>query len=321
MSEKYGFFARAWRNFAEALTTSQVASIVAAGALQLFALFLPLLNIVSNAVVALISFHYGNRRFVVIFLAAALTLAGAALLSFAGVFGGRLNNVFLLLGSYWLPILLITLFWERSSMTAVTQFVAVLALLGLGAAHLTVHDLTAMWQSLIYDFLPMERTDMPEEMITLIDTMAKNMTGMITAGLITLWMLCALFGRWMHLLLKARGLFRDEVANFRMGSILTALLVAAVVMWGLGAHPIWADIVYALSVLFVLQGIITAHQMIVILNKDPQSWLLGLYIALAVSMLIHPIIWLLMGVLGALENLVKFKHRCQLLKEGSSRSG
>ena len=340
-----------WRQFAKWVTANYVNGIVVLAIIQLCATFFSLLNIVSGAMVALLCFrHDMTYRVLIPVLAAILVAIGAAATTLADV---PFSLVAWPLVYFWLPIFIIAWMWRETSMSLALQVLG-----ALGAGTLVAFHILDYVPGLLVQMIDQSLARMEDaESMALAEELTHDMVAVINsafiASFVIWWALCALFGRWMYLSpkenpeenleedLKGNGAFRSEMVaemmEFHLGIILTALLVVATIVGTLGGHPVGMGAVVILSTLFLLQGVITVHQIVVILSDEPRFWLIGFYILFVASLwfslsaAMHageaaeatlanpgPVAMLGIIVLGALENFINLKKRCLNLKEKSN---
>lgn len=293
--------------------------------IQFCAFFVPLFNFLSSSVIALLGFHYRSRRAYGYVLLLAIT-AAAIVLGLLTALGMPETTdfpdtlMFALL--YWIPPAVLAYIWKRTSLSLVMQLIGVSAIAAVLIAHWQVEDLPQMWRELIYgNIVPMEGQSghMTSELLAQIDRMTGDMTGLFTASLVMSYMLCLLFGRWMHVLIKHPGEFRDEVLQGRMGMILAAVMAGVIVAQALDYDGIWRDTGFALAPLFLLQGVMTVHRIVLETLRNAKVGLVIFYITVAVSVLLAQMLVLLLIVLGVLENFLHLRRRVIEYSEQKAR--
>lgn len=298
-------------------TASRSNSVLALSGLQLVGMAFPPAGFLGGSVAALYCFHYAPAAVAPVLLAAAALVTGVfwaltALGDGAGVPVGML----LALGVQWLAIALFVGVWRKVSLSLALQTLGVVVLVALAVAHLLVNDVAQAWRERVEAFLSLSVADLDPETGAVLEGMLVLMTGLTLAGLAASLTLCSMFGRWMQTLRGERGPFRAEALELSLGVILTTVFAATLVMWGVSGEAVWGEAAIALSPLFFVQGVATCHRLVITFAANAKPWLVALYVALFLAVLLDLRILAMIMVLGALENFVKLRRRCLRAKDG-----
>lgn len=278
----------------------------ALGFILLFALltsFLPLMSLLSNAAVALITLRLGWKRGFSLAFLASLVLAG---LGFA--MQGNLLASFVL-SFIWLPIIGLAVLLERGvawSQLLRILFIAVAALIGL--FHLSVGDPVAFWQDFIS--LSEKETRLLQEQFpdtdaeALITQASQYFVGAFALAFTITCILSLMIGRHWQAALYNPGGFREEMHQLRIGRWPAILLAVAIGIALLTRSPLATDIVLAGMAVYLFQGLAMVHS---IHNRKQMhtGWLIGLYGML----IIVPHLVLLVAAFGIIDSFADFRSQ------------
>ena len=295
-----------------------MAAFIMAGPLQalgfilLFALlssFLPLMSLLSNAAVALITLRFGWKRGFSLAFLASLVLAG---LGFA--LQGNLLASFAL-SFLWLPVIGLAVLLERGiswSRLLRILFIAVSVLIGL--FHLNVSDPVAFWQefiSLSDNETQLLREQFPEtDTEALIKQASQYFVGAFALGFSLTCILSLMIGRHWQATLYNPGGFRSEFHQLRIGWWPAAVLAIAIGAALLTRSPLATDIVLAGMAVYLFQGLAMVHS----LHHGKQmhiGWLIGLYGML----IIVPHLALLVAAFGIIDSFADFRKQLDQQKD------
>lgn len=289
-----------------------MAAFIMAGPLQalgfilLFALlasFLPLMSLLSNAAVALITLRLGWKRGLGLSLLASLVLGG---LSFATQ--GNLLASFAT-SFIWLPVIGLAVLLERGiawSQLLRILFIAVAALIVL--FHLNVSDLAAFWEQLIElseKDLRLLKEQFPDtDAEALIKQASQYFVGAFALGFNLTCIISLMIGRHWQATLYNPGGFREEMNQLRIGKWPAIVLAVAIGGALLTRSPLATDIVLAGMAIYLFQGLAMVHS---IHNRKQMhiGWLIGLYGML----IIVPHLALLVAAFGIIDSFADFRNQ------------
>ncbi|HSQ06197.1 MAG TPA: hypothetical protein VLM84_00640 [Chromatiaceae bacterium] len=258
------------------------AALVAAGSAVL-SLVLPLVALISSAVVALATLRQGPRE-------------GALVMGIAGL--GSAGLAWLALGAPWPAVGFLLVLWvplwglaltlrATGSLALVVQAAALLGLLILVGIYAVTEDPAAQWAKLME---PLRAGLVETEVFTeadsrvLMETLAKWMTGAFAASLYAQFLLALFIGRWWQAVLYNPGGFGAEFRELRLNPVLGLLALALLVLRLLSPEAVWVfDLLVLLVPLFLLQGLAVAHGLRAILGAGV-GWLIALYVLLVLAM-------------------------------------
>jgi len=297
-----------------AMSGRSQAALVAAGSAVL-SLILPLVAVISSAVVALATLRQGAWEGLGVVGLAAIGSGGLAWLTLGAPLAG-LGFLTVL----WLPVWGLALVLRRTGRLALAVQTAALAgLLVLVGLHLAMDDPAVYWAGILEPL----RASVVEGGVVgeaqskdLIAALSKWMTGAFAGSLYVQFLLGLFLGRWWQGLLYNPGGFGAEFRSLRLSSLLGYAAL------GVGALRLgWPDAIwgYELLVLLVpllfLQGMAVAHGVRQSLGVGV-GWLVALYLLLVVAM---PYSELLVAGVGLLDLWLDLRHRAERRAEGRSK--
>ena len=256
------------------------AALVAAGSAVL-SLALPLVALISSAVVALATLRQGPRE-------------GALVMGIAGV--GSAALAWLALGAPWPALGFLLVLWvplwglaltlrETGNLALVVQAAALMGLLLLVGIYLVAGDPAAQWIA----FMEPLRAGLVEGGVVtepasraLVETLAKRMTGAFVASLYAQFLLALFIGRWWQGVLFNPGGFGAEFRELRLHSALGWLALALLAVQVLQPPAVWPyDLLVLLVPLLLFQGLAVIHGVRLALGAGVAS-LIVLYVSLVV---------------------------------------
>ncbi len=236
-------------------------AIAVAATCLMLSLLLPPLSLLAAAVVALVSLRMGWREGLNTLVAGALA---------AGLLGAIVLGNFILPVGYglmlWLPVWGAALVLRQSRDLGWTlEAVTLLGLLGVVFIYLVSPAPAAFWQERIqqvFGSLGVQAGLDPDQWKTRVDTIARYMTGVMAAGMVSSLALSLLLGRWWQSLLFNPGGFRSEFLTMRLHKpsvyLALGLAGAAVVLTGQGYEAV-VNLLVVLGVLYVVAGTAVLH--------------------------------------------------------------
>lgn len=318
---KLGFWARRWQQFAILITKGPITSVAAAAVLQSIAFFLPIFNFLSSSSIALFCFHYRSIMTRVIILLLALSAMAVVLILLTTAdqlapdkYWGTLGFIVM----YWIPPAILAHVWWRTSLSLMMQALGVCAVAAVLVAHMSVDDLPGAWREFIYQHLVSAGDLQSPELLAIIQSATESMTGLVASAFVMSWLAWLMFGRWMQTLMERPGEFRDEAVQGGMGVVLATTMAVVATAWALDAGAIWKDLGFALAPLFLLQGTLTVHCILVSTVRNARPWLTIFYVLLVMAILFAQYLVLMLVVLGALENFLRLRSRAMRRTEGTN---
>jgi hypothetical protein len=258
------------------------AALVAAGSAVL-SLVLPLVALLSSAVVALATLRQGPRE-------------GALVMGIAGLGSGAL--AWLALGAPWPALGFLLVLWvplwglaltlrATGNLALVVQVAALMGLLILLGVYLATGDPAAQWAQ----FMEPLRAGLVEGGVVtkpdsrpLVETLAKWMTGAFAASLYAQFLLALFIGRWWQAVLYNPGGFGSEFRDLRLHPALGWLAPALMAVRLLQPQAAWpSDLLLLLVPLLLFQGLAVVHGIRVALGAGV-GWLIAVYVLLVVAL-------------------------------------
>ncbi|RDH85775.1 MAG: DUF2232 domain-containing protein [endosymbiont of Escarpia spicata] len=275
--------------------------------LAMLSLILPLLGIVSAAVVGLVTLRQGAGAGLKISLFA--TIACGVMMGVA--FGNPLPALgFLLL--QWLPLCLLgVMLRSNRSLSLTTQTALAFGVLAIVAQYLMFGDPVAQWkeqlQPLAEQFEQAGLFDSTQSG-DVVERMAGWMAGVIAAGIFLQLAFSLFLARWWQALLFNPGGFREEFHSFRLQKAFAVLGIPVLVVLLVPAEQTPELARYLgllLMAILFLQGLAVAHGSLAG-RSSGQLWLVGLYFLLIVLM---PQFVMVLTTIGLMDIWVDFRVR------------
>ncbi|MDH3619962.1 MAG: DUF2232 domain-containing protein [Gammaproteobacteria bacterium] len=252
----------------------------------------PLLQIVSGMILALLAIATGVRSAVLLAL-----LASGALILFAAVLGSDVASVAILLATGWLPVLLLVTLWQFTRSAQLTlQLSVIVAVMALFVFEWAIGDSAAYWEPMIeaVERFYQERgvaSPFPaqgDEAGEFRATVARTMTS---------WFVVAFWFAAVMEFLLGGGLYnqlpgeRPKFSRFRdvnFGQVIATLLVLVMIV----AYLTGSEILYQVGVVvfaaFLLQGFAVAHWLH--LEGHSPGWIVVLLYVLLLSVPVYVVI-------------------------------
>ena len=269
----------------------------------LLSMLLPMLGLLSNAAIGLVTLRLGWRRGLLIALAASV-ITGMASLFLQG-------NLLAVAGpdllTWIMVIALSVLLTATASWKYILQAVLGLALTGLLLFHLNVADPGLFWKETLQSVIELKavQDSLPDvDLQDLADKVASYMTGMFAAVVGLGLILSLMIARHWQAALYNPGGFQQELCELRLDR-LTGLIMAALITLALliGASPMMMDIIMVGLGVFLFQGIALAHGVRAILQIH-SGWMLALYLLLVLM----PVqMGILLAAFGIIDSMADFR--------------
>lgn len=301
-----------------------MAKFIMAGPLQavgfillfsILSLFLPLMGLLGNAAVGLITLRMDWRRGLLIAMISSAVLGGLSLLLQMNPFVGFGFSMLT-----WLSVILLATLLGNS--VSWSKTLTVLLAITVGSVllfHLQVSDPVAFWQNqpLWMQFVEVAKSMqvMPAEMPAseqqqLMDNAASILSGSIAGAVSGLLILSLLIARHWQAMLYNPGGFSAEWRELQLGKP-AALLMIAVITLALFSQQITAiNMVFAGLTVFLFQGIALVHGLVALLQQH-KAWLIGMYILLFL-MPAHG--GILLAAFGIIDSLAGFRSQIKARK-------
>jgi hypothetical protein len=258
------------------------AALVAAGSAVL-SLVLPLVAVISSAVVALVTLRQGAREGL---LVAGIAGLGSGVLAWLAL--GTPWPGLGFLAVLWAPLWALALVLRVTRNLALTaQGAALIGLLILLSLHLATEDPAAYWVGILE---PLRASLVEGGVIAeaasqaLIEGLSRWMTGAFAASLYVQFLLALLLGRWWQAVLYNPGGFGAEFRGLRLSPVLgyAALTLVGLRLWQ--PEAIWGyELLVLILPLLLLQGLAVVHGVRHSVGAGV-GWLVALYVLLVVAM-------------------------------------
>nr|BAL55689.1 hypothetical conserved protein [uncultured Gammaproteobacteria bacterium] len=261
------------RFLAEFILRSRMQAIAVAATCLMLSLLAPPVSLLAAAVVALVTLRQGWREGLNTVLASALA---------AGLLGAIVIGNFALPAGYglmlWLPIWAIALALRYTRSLGWTfELVTALGLVGVAAAYLLGADVAGFWQTRMQQALRFLSGQIDFDQAQLA-ALARYMTGIAAAGMVSSLALSLLLARYLQALLFNPGGFRAEFLGLRlhrpMAYLALALSGAAMVLEAQAREAV-VNLLLVLGVVYVVAGTAILHAIFV--ERGHKGWLFGLY--------------------------------------------
>lgn len=288
----------------------------------------PLLSHVAGGALALVALRKGVREGALIAVGAGLALLALSALGRAwGLQSGLVHVVVMLLALLvWVPVLIAAgvLRSTRSlelALCAVGMFAA-LAVIGF---HLTVGDATAWWRGVLQNTLQplLQQMQLPisgENGETMIEAMARMMTGVLAATVIFTAMINLFIGRWLQALVFNPGGFGEEFRRLRLGRpvAVAAAIIIVLASFATGwVGGLAINLSFVVGAMFFLHGLALVHGAVALLRAHA-AWLIALYVLMAIAL---PQVGLVLSAAGFADSWLDIRSKLAARKAGGGGAG
>lgn len=288
---------------------SQAALVAAASAV--LSLIVPLVGLVSSAVVALVTLRKGPNEGLIVGAFAGLA---SGLLAFAAL-GSPVPAVGFAL-ALWLPVWVLGLVLRQTkSLDLTIQLAALFGLLIVVAIRVQAADPAVYWAELLE---PVRENLVAGGVLDaalseqVVAQLSLWMTGAFAATFYFQLVLALFIGRWWQAQLYNPGGFGSEFRAFRVGAGVGYLGLALLVLVLLLDGAMWAvELLLLLAPLFFLQGVAIVHG-IVHARSANRGWLIGFY---ALLLLVMPHAEILVAGLGFADVWADLRSRAEAHKK------
>lgn len=301
-----------------------MAKFIMAGPLQaigfvllfsVLSVFLPLMSLLGNAAIGLVTLRLGWRRGLVVAAGSSAALAALGLFMQADPmlsFGLSLTVGLVIIG--FATLLGSTVSWARTLTTILALGMGTVALF-----HLKVTDPVAFWQNqpAWAQFVEMAKAlqvmppAMPEaEQQQVWDSTASILVGSIAGTFSTLLVLSLLIARHWQAMLYNPGGLSAEWRELQLGKPAALLMMAAITLALLSQSVAAINMVFAGISIFLFQGIALVHGVVALLQLH-KGWLVGTYVLLFL-MPVH--VGVLLAAFGVIESLAGFRSQLKARK-------
>ncbi|HPQ94366.1 MAG: hypothetical protein KDI44_16620 [Thiothrix sp.] len=281
--------------------------VQASGFVLLFAVlsyFLPMLELFSNAAIALVTLRLGWKRGVQVGLVASAGLVALHLLLQAGLWSGLASSLI-----KWVPVIVLaTLLAQQASWNTVLQVILGLATLGVLIFHFQVTDPVTFWTGLLRGVL--EQTQLQQLLPDLnLDEMLRQaapyFSGSLAAGFVLLTVLSLMLARHWQAALYNPGGFRQEMATLRLGRPPALLAIGLITLALVTGQPLLVNLVLVCLAVFLFGGVALIHGLHARFTLHP-GWLFGFY----AFMLFAPFqMGILLAAFGIIDSLADFRSQ------------
>jgi hypothetical protein len=288
-----------------------MAAFIMAGPLQAFAfvvlfalagLFLPLIGLLSNAALGLVTLRLGVGRGLQIAAGAALGI-GLVILLIQQQAIAALGSMLLQWAAVMALAVLLqqTASWHRVLTTVLGISVAIVLIF-----HASVDDTGEFWKGIIQPMTEMAvvKEQFPGvDLDKAVDAAAEFMTGVLVALLNLGIIVSLMIARHWQALLYNPGGFRDEFRELRINRPVGLAMIVVITIGLFTSIPPVIDIIVAGMAIFLFQGLSlihgTHHRL-----KLHTGWLIGFYIVL----LLMPVqLGILLAAFGIIDSVANFR--------------
>ncbi len=299
------------RAFASFILRGRLQAILVATVCAALTLMVPPINIVTGAVVALVTLRKGAQEGLLVIVG---TCVVSALLAFASTQNTGLFVTFLVsLGIAVLPVWILALVLRNTVSLGTTLSVAVIvAAVAVIGMHIAVADPAAWWEEVLMTAFQtaMESAQTSVDTVQFADSIsmiAGWMTGIMAAAMLTGYLASLLLGRWWQAILYNPGGLKKEFYGVRLGYNMgaAALAVAVIALVASGTiGNVAKDMLWVLGVIYLLPGLGVLHNWIG-KTGNPTPWLVGLYILLVFI----PHVTVMVAALGWTDTWINIRAR------------
>ncbi len=290
------------------LQAALVATIAAA-----LTMVVPLFSHISGGVLALVTLRNGFREGLLIAFAAIAVLAVIGHLS--ALPGGMVNlvvgSMFLMM---WLPLLITAnVLRTTRSLDHAVMVAGAIAAAGLIVLHLVVGDVVAWWRNVLVEVLMpiLERMDvqlMGGDRDTIIEALARVMTGVLAATMLITTMTNLLIGRWLQSVAFNPGGFGEEFRGLRLGrpiGIATLVVLGLAGFAGGAAGDFGLNLMLLLGAMYALHGLALAHAIAKQVGAHA-AWLIVLYLLMMFAL---PQVAMVLASAAFVDSFMNFRAR------------
>ncbi len=295
------------RFLGEIIMRGRMAAIAVAATTLLLSLILPPLSLVAAAAVALVTLRLGFREGLNTLVASTLA---------AGLLGATVLGNFMLPAIYglmlWLPTWVIALVLRQSRNLGLTLEIAtVVGVIGTCLFFILHPDPTAFWyQRLELVLKPIwENAGMamdPAKMAAQLTLIARYLTGVMAAGMVSSLALSLFLGRWWQAQLFNPGGFREEFLQLKLHRPLVyvtlAFVVLSFIVQGKFSEAV-NNVLIVLAVPYIVAGTAILHAVFV--SRGQRALLIGMY----VLMFFIPHIFLPIALVGLADAWVDWRAK------------
>lgn len=271
---------------------------------------MPILNLLSGALLALVLLWRGYLRALLVLAAA---VAGLALVGWASGQGAGsllMDPVTGPLFGIWLPALLLAWVLRASRSLALTFAVAGLVGCAVVVGQLVlITDPFAAWQSILAPMLaPLKALGHKSaaEWQQYIAAMARLMPGTSAAELVVGSGAMLLLARYLQARQMRPGAFGEEFRSLRLGHVVTVIASLVFVARLILSGPVLDNLAIVLLALFLFQGLAVIHAL-----RHARNWSVGVLVALYVLMAVLPLTLFIVGLvssIGLVDNWFDFRR-------------
>jgi len=273
------------RVFAGFILRGRLQAISVAAVAAALAMLIPLFSHVAGGTVALVTLRKGLQEGIIVTVVSAVLLAVFGHLS--SIDGGIVNIVVgAVVALIWIPILVTSQVLRITrSINLALAVTGGLTIAGVSVFYLYVGDAVAWWRNILQEILVplLQHVEIPGlsgDTTSLIENMARVMTGVLAATVVFTTMINLFLGRWLQALLFNPGGFGEEFRSVhlgrRMGVVAVIVLLAATIATGI-VGGLAVNLLFVVGAVLTVQGLSLVHA-VVNYTKAHSAWLFGLYV-------------------------------------------
>jgi hypothetical protein len=281
----------------------------------ILAVFMPLMGLLSNAAIGLVTLRMGWQRGLLIAAASSVVFGILGLFLQASVLTGFAIS---LLG--WIPVVgLASLLTRTVSWAKTLTVLLVLGIAGTVLFHLMVDDPVKFWQAQPEwaQFVELAKqmqvlpADMPQtDQDQLMSGAARILAGSLAATIEVMLVLSLLIARHWQAMLYNPGGLGEEWRKLQLGKPAALLMIAAITLALLSQHTGAINVVLAGLAIFLFQGIALVHGVVALLQQH-RGWIIGMYVLL---FLMPAQLGILLAAFGIIDSLAGFRSQIEARK-------
>lgn len=277
-----------------------------AGVLAILSLFIPLVSVLSGAIVGLIILTQGlfpGTRVIVV------SIIGITAVSYLMTNSPMLGITIGLV--QWLPIMVLAEILRRTNSLSFTLVSgSVLALVAVIVQYSLWPDSEKIWMEFMLPFfqgMDESQFDM-QQLESTLQNMVHWMTLLVVAVMFSTFFATLMAARWFQARLAGSEGYREEFYAIRLGRSMAGISLVMIVAAPLLALNWLSAMSMVLLAAFLYQGLAIVHQWSGSGRRKKTSWLVLLY----VLMVIFPHVVALVALLGVVDNWTDFRAKLKI---------
>ena len=277
------------------------------GVLAILSLFIPLVSVLSGAIVGLIILTQG------LFSGARAILVSIIGISIVSYFAMQSAELGLTIGLVqWLPMMVLAEILRRTHSVSFTVIAGmVLAMLAVLAQYLIWPESEQVLQALLQQMLQgfEQSAEQGQQLQQLLESMLHWTVILMVAVMYSTFIATLMAARWFQAKLAGVEGFQDEFYSIRLGKVAAGAGAALFVLNGLLQHDWLLSLLMVYMAAFLYQGLAVIHSWNTARKGKTITWLFLLY----AMMMIIPQVAGLVAMLGVADNWMNFRAKLKAL--------